>query len=98
MMALRQVSLGDVAAGAAGSWIGIGDLKDCYAYVAGTFTGTWILAVSYDGGTTSVTFDTGTAVKNIGALPRCGHVKLSLGSGSGTIKGRLAGNDPNLGA
>lgn len=101
-MAYRSVNLGDVDDGASGSVFGIGEMKDCTVTVGGTFTGTWTVQLSHDGGTTWATYATSTTAAIVPTqtagterLPRAGHIKCTLGSGSGTAKFRLGGVDEN---
>lgn len=101
-MAYRKVNLGDVAAGASGSSYGIGEMKDCTVTVSGTFSGTWTVQISHDNGDNWSTYASGSSVAIVPTqttgterLPRCGHIKCTLGSGSGTARFRLGGVDEN---
>lgn len=90
---LRESSLGSLTAVANGTPVYIGDLVDCVAGVGGTFVGTWSLKVSFDGGTTYVQFDSGTAAKVV-TLPRCSYARLDCTAfTSGTIVGGFGGTD-----
>ncbi len=93
---LREGTLGALGAVANGATIGISDLKDVDVVVTGTVVGTWILQISHDAGTTWSTFDTGTAVKHLAALPRCGAMRLICSAWtSGSIVGFFGGEDIN---
>lgn len=89
--ATRSVPLGPVAHDAGGVATNISDLRTPYAIIAGTFSATWTLKFSTDGGTTWVTIDTGTAAKVVGPLPDCGLAKIDLGTGTGSVTCSIVG-------
>lgn len=89
--AVRSVPLGPVEDGNAGAATVVSELDKAIAVVSGTFTGTWILSISRDGGTTWEAFATDTAAKVVTGIPRCGLAKIELGAGSGAVEASVIG-------
>ena len=109
-MAYRKIGLGTtagtatIAAGASGAVYGIGDLSGCTIALTGTFTGTYTISLSHDGGTTWAVYATGSTTTGVmiptqtlgtERLPRASNVKVALSAGSGTLKANLGGTDEN---
>lgn len=92
MAQLKTRSFADVAATGSSAAIKIADLESVYVQTFGTWTGTAIVQVSFDGGTTWADFDTATAVKVTAQLPPCTHARLNFTRTTGTLKGALGGN------
>lgn len=82
--AVRSIPLGPVDDGNNGDATDISEFDSAIAVVGGTFTGTWVLKVSFDSGTTWHDFATNTVPAVVTGIPRCGMARFDLGSGSGT--------------
>lgn len=77
-----------------GSAVSIADLDEAYVTVSGTFVGTWKIQVSFDGGTSWVDFDTGTAAKLTAVLPPCRFIRAICSAyTSGTILASVSGRN-----
>ena len=77
-----------------GAQIFVGDLDEAYCTISGTFVGTWKIEVSFDGGTTWVQFDTGTAPKLTAVLPPCRFIRATCTAfTSGTILASVSGRN-----
>lgn len=95
--ALRQFTFGNLSSVADGAAVNIADLESVYVFVWGTFSATWVLQVSFDGGTTWAQWDTGTAGKLCTMLPPVGHARMICSARvSGTIQSAGAGSRRDL--
>lgn len=93
---LREGALATLDAVENGTAVNISDVRGVYVSVTGTFVGTWAVQVSFNGGTSYVNFDTGTAAKLVGPLPRCGRVRgICSAFTSGQIDMNYGGEDVN---
>lgn len=94
MARLREGTLGSFTTAAAGSAVDISNLEEVYAYVAGTFTGTVAIQVSFDAGSTWVTHQTKTGPGLSTLLPPAGRVRANVtGYTTGTVEVRYGGRD-----
>jgi hypothetical protein len=89
--AVRTIPLGPVDDGEDGDATDISELDGAIAVVGGTFTGTWVLKLSFDAGETWHSFATNTTAAVVSALPRCGLAKIDLGAGSGSVECSIIG-------
>lgn len=92
MAQLRTRSFADVAATGSSAAIKIADLENVYVQTFGTWVGTTIVQVSFDGGTTWADFDSSTSAKVTAQLPPCTHARINFTRTSGTVKAALGGN------
>jgi hypothetical protein len=75
--------------------VNISAIKDVYCQIAGTTSpdGTWVIEVSFDGGTSWVQFATGdeAAFGLKGPLPPCTHARIGWTRTAGTLVGGYGG-------
>lgn len=91
---INQGSLGSFTGTTTGTARRIEDMDEAYVMVSGTFVGTLLVEVSFDGGTTFVTFASLTAPGLTAKLPPCKHVRTRCSAfTSGTIDTNIGGRD-----
>lgn len=94
---LQQGLLATLDAVEAGAAVNIEQLEEVYVHVSGTFVGTVLVEVSFDGGTTWAQFDSTTAPKLTAKLPPCGHVRARCSAyTSGTAVVNYGGKDAEV--
>lgn len=91
---IREGSLGSFTGTTTGNATKITDLDEVFAMISGTFVGTMVIEVSFDGGTSWVQFDSATAPKLTAVLPPCNFVRARCSAfTSGTIVVNFSGRN-----
>lgn len=94
MARLKEGTLGSFTTVAAGTAAVISDFEEVRAYVAGTFSGTVAIEISFDQGTTWFAHTTVTAPTLSAILPPCGRVRANVtGYTSGQVEVRYGARD-----